>query len=88
MPAMNRLMSRPFSVLEILKSLASLQKWHALRLYGLAQLDWSASRSARRAVAWGRPIPWWTYGCTSFVDQVISPKKSVLDIGSGASTLW
>ena len=88
MSVVNRLVPRPFSVLEILKSLASLHQWHALRLFGLAQLDWSASRRARRAVAWGRPVPWWSYGCTSFVDQVISPQKSVLDIGSGASTLW
>ena len=79
---------KPYSAVEVFKSLGSFRQWHALRLFGLAQLDWPSSRRARRSVAWGSPVPWWSYGCTSFVDQVISPQKSVLDIGSGASTLW
>ena len=78
----------PRSAREVLRSLATLPHWHALRTYSLAQHDWMTSRRTRTAAQFGSPVPWWSYGCTSFLDQVVPPNARVLELGGGGSTSW
>lgn len=79
---------KKYSVIGLCKSFVSLGRWHALRTFALAQLDWNASRSSRTSTAFGQPIPWWSYSASSFIDQIVPTEASVLEIGSGNSTLW
>jgi len=79
---------RPHSLKEIVRSAASFGSWHALRTHYLAQRDWTKSRAAGRAEAFGEPLPWWSYSCTTFLDQVVAPSAKILEFGSGGSTLW
>lgn len=83
-----RLHPRPRSFTEVVKSIRYIADWHALRTYFLAQMDWSASRHDRQSRAFGRSIPWWSYGCTHFLQQVVPVEAAVLEFGSGASTAW
>lgn len=71
-----------------MRSLRHLADWHAIRTYYLAQLDWSTSRHTQRSEAFDQPMPWWSYGCTHFLQQTIAPDASVLEFGAGASTAW
>jgi predicted O-methyltransferase YrrM len=83
-----KLSPKPRSLVEILRSLRSVLDWHALRTFYLAQTDWLASRRAGRAVQFGVPVPWWAYSCTDFLDQVLPTDATVLELGTGGSTLW
>ena len=71
-----------------MKSIRFIADWHALRTYFLAQMDWSRSRHDRQSMAFGRSIPWWSYGCTHFLQQVVPVEAAVLEFGAGASTAW
>jgi precorrin-6B methylase 2 len=79
---------RPYAAVEIIKSLRSLSTWHAMRTHFATQVDWNASRQKQRSEAFGRALPWWSYGCTHFLQQVVAPNARVLEFGSGASTSW
>jgi precorrin-6B methylase 2 len=87
-PAVVPIHPRPRALREVVRSVASILEWHALRTYCLAQLDWRASRHTGRAEQFGQAIPWWSYGCTHFVGQVVAPGARVLEFGAGASTEW
>jgi hypothetical protein len=55
----------------------------------LRNRGWFRSFSAKRSVdAEGRPIPWWSYGVIDFVDERLAKTMSVLEFGSGGSTVW
>lgn len=71
-----------------MRSLRSFTDWHALRTYYLSQMDWSTSRRTRQSSSFGRPVPWWSYSCTHFLQQVVAEDASVLEFGAGASTAW
>lgn len=83
-----RIHPKPRSITEVMRSLRSLADWHALRTYYLSQLDWPASRDEQRSRSFGRSIPWWSYSCTHFLEQVVPVEASVLEFGGGASTVW
>jgi hypothetical protein len=70
------------------RTIASLNHWHALRTHFLAQMNWQQSRQEGKSLDLDGPIPWWSYSCTSFLDQVVPTTSSVLEIGGGASTAW
>jgi len=72
----------------ILQSVLSLRQWHALRTHFLSQIGWQLSRVKGSAQDESGPIPWWSYSCTSFLDQTIPTSWTVLEIGGGASTQW
>ncbi len=76
------------SIKSIFNSISSFNSWHALRTHGLAQLGWLESRKSRRSIDAFGPVPWWTYSCTHYLDQMISTDSSVIEFGGGASTLW
>ena len=78
----------PNHPLEVLKSLLSLKSWHAIRTHYLAQQDWEKSRQSKESKCFSRFLPWWSYSASSFVDQVVPTNYSVLELGSGYSTLW
>ena len=71
-----------------LKTFLTVKEWHALRTHALSQLDWSASRDQSESNDFLGPIPWWSYSCTHFLDQVVTTDATILEIGGGASTLW
>ena len=79
---------KKYSLIGLLGSITSIGRWHALRTFAMSQYDWNSSRKARRSLAFGRPVPWWPYSATTFVDQVVATDATVLEIGSGNSTLW
>ena len=68
--------------------MSSLNHWHALRTHFLAQMNWQQSRRDGKSLNLSGPTPWWSYGCTDFLDQVVPITSSVLEIGGGASTAW
>ena len=70
------------------RTITSLSHWHALRTHFLAQINWQQSRREGKSLDLDGPIPWWSYSCTSFLDQVVPTTSSVLEIGGGASTAW
>lgn len=50
---------------------------------------WFHSFSVKRSVdAAGTPIPWWSYGVIDFVDERLAKTMSVLEFGSGGSSVW
>ncbi len=59
-----------------------------MRTHALSQLDWMASRHRSESRNFLGPIPWWSYACTHFLDQVVPIEATVLEIGGGASSLW
>jgi precorrin-6B methylase 2 len=71
-----------------MRSLRSFADWHALRTYFLSQMDWSTSRRERQSRSFGRSVPWWSYSCTHFLEQVVPVDAAVLEFGAGASTAW
>lgn len=72
----------------IFRTMSSLNHWHALRTHFLAQMNWQQSRRDGKSLNLSGPTPWWSYGCTDFLDQVVPITSSVLEIGGGASTAW
>ena len=61
----------------------------ARRIKAFEQIGWTASVRQQVPVdSAGEPIPWFTYGAITFLDQVVSTTGSVLEIGGGHSTLW
>lgn len=76
------------SIRSILTTLRTLREWHALRTHLISQLAWLESRGRKTSLDLDGPIPWWPYSLTHFLDQTIPTDWSVLEIGSGASTLW
>lgn len=55
----------------------------------LRNRGWFRSFSAKRSVdAAGSPIPWWSYGVIDFVEERLAKTMSVLEFGSGGSTVW
>lgn len=56
---------------------------------GLREAGWFESHRLRRAVdAELRPLPWYTYACTSFLDERLHSGLRVFEFGAGNSTLW
>ena len=51
-------------------------------------MNWEASRKSHRSSDSFGAIPWWSYSCTYFLDQVIPKEWTVLELGGGASTEW
>jgi hypothetical protein len=51
-------------------------------------MNWQQSRQEGKSLDLDGPTPWWSYSCTSFLDQVVPTTSSVLEIGGGASTAW
>jgi len=76
------------SLKSLLTSLQSLKHWHALRTHALEQLGWMDSRRARKSLDHNGPIPWLPYSCTQFLDQTVSVRSRILEIGGGSSTVW
>jgi hypothetical protein len=76
--------------------------WRAIRLFRLGGLllqihpksylrkhGWFRSFQSKSSIdLLGKPIPWWSYGVIDFVDERLSKSMSVLEFGSGGSTLW
>jgi len=69
-------------------SLLTLKHWHALRTHALAQLGWLSSRKSGESTDFCGPVPWWSYSCTHFLDQVVPRNSRVLELGGGYSTIW
>jgi len=63
---------------------------YSLRKYGyLAQSGWFKSWRTKRSIdAEGKPIPWITYPCLSFLKSRVTSKMEVFEFGCGNSTLW
>jgi hypothetical protein len=62
---------------------------HLLLRGGLREDGWFESHRLRRAVdAELRPLPWYTYACTSFLDERLEPALRVFEFGAGNSTPW
>ena len=59
-----------------------------MRTHALNQLDWMTSRHQSDSRNFLGPIPWWSYACTHFLDQVVPIEATILEIGGGASSLW
>jgi hypothetical protein len=52
-------------------------------------MGWFESFHAKQAIGReGRPIPWITYPCLSFLEERIEPSMKVFEYGCGNSTLW
>ena len=61
----------------------------ARRVRALHQIGWLESVKQGRSIdGEHRPVPWFTYAATSFLDQVIPEQAKVLEIGGGNSSLW
>jgi len=59
-----------------------------LLLRTVRELGWHASfRGGARSVA-GEPRPWITFGASRFLETLDTVHMDVLELGSGASTLW
>jgi predicted O-methyltransferase YrrM len=52
---------------------------------GLRQVGWLSTLEGESQDRNG-PIPWLTYAAVDFLDQIVSPEATVLEIGAGAST--
>lgn len=49
---------------------------------------WLESYRERKPVAFGKPLPFYTYGAISFLEPRIDRSLTVFEYGSGYSTLW
>lgn len=87
----------PYSYVRFIKQqlLAALSKtdllaMYALRKHGfLAEAGWFGSWRVKQSIdAAGRPIPWITYPCLSFLGPRLHPRMEVFEFGCGHSTLW
>jgi hypothetical protein len=54
----------------------------------LRQSGWFESYRHRMPLAFGKPVPFYTYGAISFLAPRIDRTMSVFEYGSGYSTLW
>jgi len=55
----------------------------------LHDMGWFRSVNARQAIdREGRPIPWITYPCLSFLEERATSKLDLFEYGCGNSTLW
>lgn len=45
-------------------------------------------RECRSVDRSGAPVPWYTYACTHFLEQRLTPTMRVFEFGCGLSTLW
>ena len=55
----------------------------------LRHRGWFNSFAAKRSIdSAGTPIPWWSYGVIDFVEERLSKTMTVLEFGSGGSTVW
>jgi hypothetical protein len=63
---------------------------YTLRKYGfLAQAGWFESWRTKRPIdAEGKPVPWMTYPCVSFLAPRVATWMEVFEFGCGSSTLW
>lgn len=63
---------------------------YTLRKYGfLAQAGWFESYRTKRPIdAEGKPVPWMTYPCVSFLATRVASWMEVFEFGCGSSTLW
>lgn len=75
----------------IVKALARpfLARWVMLLMPNRAlwQMHWDNTRGPLFSPK-GKCLPWLTYGAIDYLEQSISPKKSILEIGGGSSTLF
>ena len=76
------------SLKQLLASLQSMKHWHALRTHALEQLGWMDSRKARKSLDHNGALPWLPCSCSQFLDQTVSVKSRILEIGGGSSTVW
>ena len=64
-------------------------KYWGLRRGYLKRVGWVQSGWAQAPVdAEGRPLPWYTYPCISFLEGRVRPEMRVFEYGSGQSTRW
>lgn len=62
---------------------------HLLLRGGLREAGWFESHHLRRPVdAAMQPLPWYTYACTSFLEERLHRGLRVFEFGAGNSTLW
>lgn len=62
---------------------------HLLLRGGLRESGWFESHRRRRPVdAELRPLPWYTYACTLFLEERLRRDFRVFEFGAGNSTLW
>lgn len=55
----------------------------------LVEEGWLRSfRESRSVDRSGRPVPWYTYPCTHFLEERLRSTMRVFEFGSGLSTLW
>jgi hypothetical protein len=54
----------------------------------LQSSGWLESIRTRQPLRGGKPIPWFTYPAIEFFDSMVLEGKSVLEVGSGFSTLY
>ena len=55
----------------------------------LSQVGWLRSfRTGESVDRAGRPLPWYPYAATAFLEQRVTRHMSVFEYGSGSSTLW
>ena len=71
-----------------LQSVRTILTWHGIRTHALKQTGWNETRRTKRAVLHEHPIPWWTYGSIQFIDQIVTTKSRILEIGGGNSSLY
>jgi precorrin-6B methylase 2 len=76
------------SIFDILRSPAYARSLVALDQGGLSEIGWSGSRKNQFPQNQHGLCPWFTYSSIDFLDQVVAPHARVLEIGSGASTIW
>ena len=52
-------------------------------------MGWFESFRAKQAIGRdGKPIPWITYPCLSFLEERVDPSMNIFEYGCGNSTLW
>ena len=54
----------------------------------LQSSGWLESIRTRQPLRGGKPIPWFTYPAIEFFDSIVLEGKTVLEVGSGFSTLY
>ena len=54
----------------------------------LTKSGWRESAEKKLALRDGKPVPWFTYGAISFLEEQITPDMSVFEYGGGQSTLY
>ncbi len=54
----------------------------------LGQLGWKQVDFDRLRISGNQPAPWLVYGATDFIEHVVGPDWTVLELGGGASTAF